>query len=258
MMVKVLIIEDELLAVKRIQKILSEVEYQTEVVGVTDSIEASVQWLLSQPAPDLILMDIELADGQSFEIFNRIAVPAPVIFITSYDQYAIRAFKVNSIDYLLKPIKREDLKVGFEKFRTMQKPVAADVQYLQQMEKLIRELTTKTKEYRERFLVKSGQTYSAVEAEAVAYFYSEDRLTHLVTGQNKDYVIDYTLEDLEDALDPGIFYRANRQFIVNIRSVKTIHPYFNHKLKVLLHPSPKEELIISRERATDFKNWLDR
>ncbi len=258
MTVKVLIVEDEQLAVQRLQKILSETEYQTEVVGVTDSIEASVQWLSSQPAPDLILMDIELADGQSFEIFNKINVPSPVIFITSYDEYAIRAFKVNSIDYLLKPVKRDDLKASFEKFRTMQKPAAVNVLYFQQMERLIRELTSKPKEYRERFLIKSGQTYFSVESHAVAYFYSEERLTHVVTAQNKDYVIDYTLEDLEAALDPAVFYRANRQFIVNVKSVKTIHPYFNHKLKVTLQPTPKLEVIISRERATDFKNWLDK
>jgi two-component system, LytTR family, response regulator LytT len=257
-MVKVLIIEDELLAVKRLEKMLSEVDEQAEIVGLTDSIEASVKWLSSQPAPDLILMDIELADGQSFEIFNKVAVTSPVIFITSYDEYAIRAFKVNSIDYLLKPVKKEELKMSFQKLRSMQKLTPKDVVYLEQMEKLIRELTSQKKEHRERFLIKSGQSYFSIESEGIAYFYTESRLTHLVTWQNKDYILDYTLDELEATLDPGVFFRANRQFIVSIKSVKTIHSYFNHKLKVTLQPPPKEELIISRERATEFKNWLDK
>jgi two-component system, LytTR family, response regulator LytT len=257
MVIKVLIIEDESLAVKRLQKILLEVESQADIVGLTDSIDASVKWLSSYPAPDVILMDIELADGQSFEIFDKIVVTAPVIFITSYDEFAIRAFKVNGIDYLLKPVKREDLKASFEKLRT-QKSATKDNHYLEQMEKLIRELTAPKKKHRERFLVKSGQSYFSIETEGIAYFYTEARLTHLVTWQNKDHILDYTLDELEGTLDAGVFFRANRQFIVNIKSVKTIHSYFNNKLKVTLQPAPKEELIVSRERATEFKTWLDK
>jgi DNA-binding LytR/AlgR family response regulator len=126
------------------------------------------------------------------------------------------------------------------------------------MERLMRELAPQKKEHRERFLVKSGQSYFSIESEGIAYFYSEARLTHLVSWQNKDYILDYTLDELEEMLDPGVFFRANRQFIVNVKSVKTIHSYFNHKLKVSLQPSPKEALIVSRERSTAFKNWLDK
>lgn len=255
-MIKVLIVEDEHLAVKRLQKILSEVDEEIEVVGLTDSIESSVRWLTSQPAPDLILMDIELADGQSFEIFNKVPVTVPVIFITSYDEYAIRAFKVNSIDYLLKPLKRDELKASLRKFRTVHISTPKDNGYREQIEKLIRELNVGKKEYRERFLVKAGQNYFSIETSAIAYFYSEERLTHLVTWQNADYLLDYTLEELEVVLSPATFFRANRKFIINIKAVKGIHTYFSNKLKITLQPAAKDELVISREKAMDFKTWL--
>ena len=256
MMIKILVVEDELLAIKRLQKILSEIEDKTEIIGETDSIEATVEWLLSNPAPDLILMDIEHAEGQSFEIFNKTIVASPVIFITSYDEYAIRAFKVNSIDYLLKPVRREELKASLRKFQNLHQSSRKELNYAEQVEKLIRELTTQKKEYRERFLVKSGQRYFSIESEEIAYLYSEEKLTHLVTWQSAEHILDYTLDDLEGQLDPKIFFRANRKFIINIKSVKTIHSYFSHKLKITLKPPSKTDLIISREKATDFKNWV--
>ena len=190
------------------------------------------------------------------EIFNKINVNSPVIFITSYDEYAIRAFKVNSIDYLLKPVKKEDLEAGVRKFRSLRGGTGADEKYLGQMEKLIRELSTQKREYRERFLVKSGQRYFAVENDMIAYFYSDGGLVHLTTWQHVDHILDYTLDDLESMLDPRHYFRANRQFILHIKSVKAVHVHFNHKLKVTLQPSTDKELLVSRERATDFKNWM--
>ncbi len=254
---RVLIVEDEELAVERIQKLLAEVESTAEVAGVTASIGATVAWLQTQPRPDLILMDIELADGQSFEIFNRVAVQSPVIFTTSYDEYAIRACKVNSIDYLLKPVKREELRAGLDKLRTLARQLnPAAEPSVSRIEQLIRGLAQPEKEYRERFLIKSGQRYLSVETGEIAYFYYEDRLTFLKTWKNERYPVDYTLDELEGMLPPKSFFRANRQCILHIRSVHNIHSYFNHKLKLTLQPPLEAEVLVSRERATEFKQWM--
>ncbi|HEX8530493.1 MAG TPA: LytTR family DNA-binding domain-containing protein [Cytophagales bacterium] len=254
---RVLIVEDEELAVERILKLLAEVESTAVVAGVTASIEATVAWLQGNPRPDLILMDIELADGQSFEIFNRVAVQSPVIFTTSYDEYAIRAFKVNSIDYLLKPVKREELRAALDKLRALAQQLhPAGEPPADRIEQLIRGLAQPVKEYRERFLVKLGQRYVSLETGDIAYFYYEDRLTFLKTWKNERHLVDYTLDELEAMLPPKTFFRANRQCIVHIRAVHNIHSYFNHKLKLTLLPESEAEVLVSRERATEFKAWM--
>ncbi|WP_128543047.1 LytR/AlgR family response regulator transcription factor [Larkinella soli] len=253
----VLIVEDEELAVERLQKLLSEVEPAARVAGITDSIADSTRWLETHPAPDLILMDIELADGQSFEIFNRVRVQSPVVFTTSYDEFAIRAFRVNSIDYLLKPIKREELRASLDKLNDLKRQFATPAEPASgRIEQLIRELAQPRKEYRDRFLVKTGSRYVSVEVTDIAYFCYLDRLTFLKTWKNERYVVDYTLDELEELVPPKLFFRANRQFIVHIKSVQTIHSYFNHKLKLTLQPAAEAELLVSRERATDFKIWM--
>lgn len=256
-MMNVLIVEDEALAVERIQKVLAEVESAALVVGVTDSVVTTVAWLQANPQPDLILMDIELADGQSFEIFNRVSVLSPVVFTTSYDEYAIRAFKVNSIDYLLKPVKREELRASLEKLRhlTGQSHASADA-HVSRLEQFIRGLVHPQKEYRERFLTKSGQRYLSIPTDEIAYFYYEERLTFLKTWKNERHLVDYTLDELEGMLVPKTFFRVNRQYILHIGSVKDIHAYFNHKLKLTLQPPAPEEVLVSRERATEFKHWM--
>lgn len=250
----VLIIEDEPLAVERIRKLLEETNEPMKIVGTTNSIESSVSWLQSNQHPDLILMDIELSDGQSFVIFDQVKVKSPVIFTTSYDEYAIKAFKVNSIDYLLKPVKPADLNAA------LQKLINIEQQYLtiasKGLENLLRELKYKGKEYRERFLVKTGQRYFSIETENIAYFYYANRVTYLKTWKNEQFYLDYILDELEEMLSPKTFFRANRQYILNIRSVKDIHNYFNHKLKLVLQPPANDEVLISKERATEFKSWM--
>ncbi|WP_080239101.1 LytR/AlgR family response regulator transcription factor [Spirosoma rigui] len=259
----VLIIEDEELAVRKLTKLLQDVDPTVSVVGTAASVRASVNWLKAntpgQPtAPDLILMDIELADGQSFEIFEQTNVAAPVIFTTSYDEYALRAFKVNSIDYLLKPIKRHELEASLEKHRRMSTGAAADLAPQVSIDALVQQLRQQVApaEHRRRFLVRHLSQWVPIEVSDIAYFHSEEGVSLFRTRTNQKYSVDYTLDELEAMLDPTHFFRANRQFIVDINSVQQIHPYFNNKLKLTLKPAPDDEVLVSRERATDFKKWM--
>ncbi len=254
---KILIIEDEELAVKKIRKLLNAVEPTAEVVGEADSIAASVEWLQNHPSPDLILMDIELADGQSFEIFNLIQVKSPVIFTTSYDEYALKAFKVNSIDYLLKPVQKEDLEAALKKFNTLKKDSSAGSSGIN-MESLVKELQQKLqpKEYRKRFLVKNAQKLVSVEVDDIAYFYSDGRLNFFKTPDNKKFVVDYTMDELEDMLDPEKYFRISRSFYVSIGSIDKIDDYFGNRLILQLKPAVDKEALVSREKVTDFKKWM--
>ena len=259
----VLIIEDEELAVRKLTKLLQEVDPTVQIVGTAASIRASINWLEANlpgqaSAPDLILMDIELADGQSFEIFEQTRVPAPVIFTTSYDEYALRAFKVNSIDYLLKPIKRHELEASLEKHRRLSTGEPANVSSHLSIDALVQQLRQQVApaEHRRRFLVRHLSQWVPVDVSDIAYFYSEDGVSLFRTRSNQKYPVDYTLDELEAMLDPVQFFRANRQFIIDINSVQQIHPYFNNKLKLALKPTPDDDVLVSRERATDFKKWM--
>jgi two-component system response regulator LytT len=251
---KVLIIEDEELAVKKLEKILAGMEISIQIVGITDSIESSVAWLKSNPAPDLILMDIELADGQSFEIFNCTEVTSPVIFTTSYDEYALKAFKVNSVDYLLKPIQKEELQAALDKFAKTQGKARPDVN----MDNLVEALSQKlqTKEYRKRFLVKHAQKLLSLEVGDIAYFYSDGRVNFFKTKDNRRIIIDYTLDELEEMLDPSAFFRISRSFLISIACVEKIDDYFGNRLILNLKPQNDKEALVSREKVADFKAWM--
>jgi two-component system response regulator LytT len=256
---RILIVEDEELAVKKLKKTLAAVDESAIVVGELDSIQGTVSWLQENPSPDLILMDIELADGQSFEIFNHVQVKSPVIFITSYDEYALRAFKVNSVDYLLKPVQKEELQAAMEKLRELKKiyvPEPAPVQM--SIDVLVKELQQKlqTKEYRKRFLVKQGQKLVSVEVEDIAYFFSEGRLNFFKTTDNKKFVVDYTMDELENMLNPDNYFRISRSFFVSVNSVSQIHDYFGNRLMLQLKPDADKEALVSREKVSDFKEWL--
>lgn len=257
---KVLIIEDEELAVKKLRKTLQSVDDTAEVVGVADSIRSSVNWLENNPTPDLILMDIELADGQSFEIFDKTDVKSTVIFTTSYDEYALKAFKVNSIDYLLKPVQKEDLEAAIEKFRNLKKVYGGSDNNTTPMsvDSLVKELQQKLqpKEYRKRFLVKHAQKLVSVEVEEIAYFYSDGRLNFFKTDDNKKYVVDYTMDELEEMLDPNQYFRISRSFYVSVNCIDQIHDYFGNRLLLNLKPAVDKESIVSREKVTDFKKWM--
>lgn len=255
----ILIVEDEELAVKKLKKTLLSVDESANVVGEADSIKSTVSWLESNPSPDLILMDIELSDGQSFEIFNQVQVKSPVIFITSYDEYALKAFKVNSVDYLLKPVQKEDLNAALDKYRQMKKMYAADKEPSSiSIDALVKELQQKlqTKEYRKRFLVKHGQKLVSVDADEIAYFFSDGRLNFFKTFDNRKFVVDYTMDELNEMLDPDNYFRISRSFFISVDSVSQIHDYFGNRLILQLKPESDKEVIVSREKVTDFKNWL--
>ncbi|HYE54295.1 MAG TPA: LytTR family DNA-binding domain-containing protein [Chitinophagaceae bacterium] len=251
----ILIIEDEELAVRRLKGLLKEVTPQANIVGSTDSIESSVEWLQTHPSPDLILMDIELSDGQSFEIFDLIEVKSMIVFTTSYDEYAIKAFKVNSADYLLKPIEKEDLEAALNKVGQLKKHYSANTV---NVDSLIKELQEKLqpKNYRKRFLVKQGVKLVSVDTEDIAYFYAEGRVAFLITKDGKKYIVDYTLEELENMLQPDDFFRINRSFYISVSSVAKIDEYFGQRLILALRPSSDKDVIVSRDRATDFKIWM--
>src|SRR5688572_16815169 len=251
---RILIVEDEELAVKKLQKTLAAVDATASVIGVTDSIKATVDWLQTNQQPDLILMDIELADGQSFEIFNLTEVKSPVIFTTSYDEYALKAFKVNSVDYLLKPVQMEELQGALAKFRKLKGDDRGDLSF----DKLVKELQQKLqpKDFRKRFLVKHAQKLVSIEVEDIAYFYSDGRLNFFKTEDNKKYVVDYTMDELEDMLDPEKYFRISRSFYVSVGSIDKIEDYFGNRLILQLTPSVDKEALVSREKVTEFKKWM--
>ncbi len=257
---KILIIEDEELAVKKLRKTLAAVDEEAIVAGTADSIKAAVEWLQENPKPDLILMDIELADGQSFEIFNLVEVKSPVVFTTSYDEYALKAFKVNSIDYLLKPVQQEELAAALSKYKKLKNIYAGKENTTGgfNMDSLVKELQQKLqpKEYRKRFLVKQGQKLVSVDVEEIAYFFSDGRLNFFRTSDNRKFVVDYTMDDLEEMLDPESYFRISRSFYVSIASVDKIDDYFGNRLILGLKPAVDKEALVSREKVTDFKKWM--
>ncbi len=255
---KVLILEDEPLGLERLRKLLRDTSPELEIVGQADSIKTAVRWLLEHPAPELIFMDIELADGQCFEIFQQVEVAAPVIFTTSYDEYALHAFKVNSVDYLLKPVRKEDLLRSLDKLRRLRQQFGGPAPALD-LDKLLREFSRiqQRTEYRQRFLVKQGQRLLAVETADIAYFAADGKICWLKTWDNRRHLVDYTLEQLSELLDPAAFHRVNRAYLVNIRAIKSIQPYFNGKLILQLEPAADQnDVVVSKERAGVFKAWM--
>jgi DNA-binding LytR/AlgR family response regulator len=255
---KILIVEDEELAAKKIKKTLAEVDETAEVIAVTESIQNTVNWLEDNPAPDLILMDIELSDGQSFEIFSRTKVKSAVIFTTSYDEFALKAFKVNSIDYLLKPVQKEELSAALDKFKNMTGVYKPTEKTELNMDALVKELQQKLqpKDYRKRFLVKHGQKLVSIETDDIAYFFSDGRLNFFKTFDNRKFVVDYTMDELEDMLDPQRYFRISRSFYISVASIDQIHDYFGNRLLLQLKPTVDKETVVSREKVTDFKKWM--
>jgi len=260
----ILIVEDEEIAAKKLIKTLAVVEPLATIVGITGSIWETVAWLRAngpgQPLyPDLILMDIELADGQSFQIFKEIEVDCMVIFTTSYDEYAIKAFKVNSVDYLLKPIQAEELETALAKFRRLTtQPQSARSGSAFHVETLLQEIqqTFLPKEYRQRFLVTYANKLITVETQQIAYFFSDNKLNQFKTVDGRKIVIDYTLDELEEMLDPRYYFRINRSFLISVSSVEQIQPYFGNRLALQLKPDIDKEVIVSREKLTPFKDWM--
>jgi len=252
---KVLIIEDEGLAAKRLQKLIMDIDPQIQVVEFLESVRSSAHWINSNQKPDLIFMDIQLSDGLSFEIFQQTHIESPVIFTTAYDEYALQAFKVNSIDYLLKPIDTDELRRSLDKFKSMKSPLAISGM---DIELLLKNVSQQQKTFRSRFLVTFRDEFIMIPTAQIAYFYSEHKLTNLVRADGKKFIIEQTLEEISNELNPTEFFRANRQIILSANSIANIHKYFNGKLKLDLNPPIHLDLIVSRETAPEFKAWLDR
>lgn len=248
---KVLIIEDERPAARKLERLLKEIDSNIEVVEVTESVEESINWLEQHSSPDLIMMDIQLSDGLCFEIFENIEVHIPVIFTTAYDEYALKAFKVNSVDYLLKPIDPDALSKALHKFKTVH------VQYKSNsIEKLISQFSPKSKE---RFLIRIGEHFRSVQTFDIICFYILERCTFIKTCKDKSYPIDYSLDQVEKLIDSGKFFRINRKYIINISSIKDIIAYSSSRLRIILNGWPEnDEILVSRERVKDFKEWMDR
>ncbi len=253
---KILIIEDEAPAFRRLQKILEEIQPSIQILEVIDSVEEAVSWLeLNQEQSDLIFMDIQLSDGISFEIFEKVKVNKPVIFTTAFDEYMLKAFKVNSIDYLLKPVKSEELQVAFNKYQSLKSAFGATSSSLD-LNRLIGQIRMDDRKFKTRFLIKQGERLIAVEASDIAYFVTRNGLVYLTTTDDKKYLVDFNLDELSQQLDPDKFYRANRQFIINFHAIKAAHKYYKSKLLVELQYKTEEPITISAEKASDFKNWL--
>lgn len=246
----IVIIEDERLAAERIASLLHELDPAMVIKARLESVEESVNWLASNPSPDLIFMDIQLDDGISFEIFDAVEVKAPVIFTTAFDQYAVRAFKVNSVDYLLKPIEAEALKAALEKYRKVFNTTPVE-------EKISRVFEYFSKSWKTRYFVKTGIRYQSIPVEDICYFYVEGHCTFLKTNRNKNYAVDYSLDQIQKRVNPELFFRINRNFTVNLNCISEIISYSTNRLKIKLK-NENEELIVSREKVAGFKQWLDR
>ena len=248
---RVLIIEDESLAAEQLKNLLHKYDKSINVLDVIDSVKNAVKWFKTNEKPALVFMDIQLADGLSFDIFDKVQLTSPVIFITAYDQYAIRAFKVNSIDYLLKPLDFDELKTAVDKFRNT-KQISVNQDIIDKFKNML------TNNFKTRFVVKVGEHIRPINIEQINYFYSFQKATYINTSGKRNYVIDYSLEQAEALIDPTLFFRINRNYLISFASILDIISYSNSRLKIKLVNSDKNDIIVSRDRVNDFKKWLDK
>ncbi|TBN03641.1 response regulator transcription factor [Hyunsoonleella flava] len=249
----IIIIEDEKPSARRLQRMLQTLNLETQVM--LHSVEESIEWFQNNAHPDVIFLDIQLSDGLSFQIFETIDIKSAVIFTTAYDEYALQAFKLNSIDYLLKPIDEDDLKVAVKKYQERLPKNQAVTLDFNDIKKLL--VNPIDREYKKRFSVKVGQHLKLVNIDEIECFYSENKGTYLHTTEGRNYLIDNTLEQLEEELEPQIFFRINRKFFVNIDAIKDMVSYTNSRLQIKLNSYNEQEVIVARERVKDFKNWLE-
>lgn len=250
-----IIIEDEKPSARRLQRMLSKLD--VPVHTLLHSVEDSITWFQQNPNPDLIFLDVQLSDGLSFEIFERVAVKSAIIFTTAYDEYALKAFKLNSIDYLLKPIDEEELESAVKKFQqNFGKSATLSSENLHALRNLLSEEATASTAYKKRFTAKVGRHLKVFNTAEIECFYSENKGTYLHTFDNRNYLLETTLETLENEIDPDQFFRVSRKFLVNIAAIQDMIAYSNSRLKIELKTFSEQEIIVSRERVKDFKNWL--
>lgn len=256
---KILIIEDEKAAAKHLATLVRQSIPEAKIIAQLDSVKRSVEWWQNNPPPDLVFMDIQLADGLSFEIFEHVSITAPIIFTTAYDQYAIQAFKVNSIDYLLKPIDEEELEKALGKYYSYYQKQAdittSSVPDLTQLQQALQML--QPTEYKNRFIVKIGEHIKAIPTEAILFFFSQAKATYLQTTEGKHYIIDYPLDQVEHMIDPAQFFRISRKYMVRLSAIDDIITYSSGRLKLHLKHSKDSDVLVSRDRVSTFKAWLD-
>ena len=257
MAIKVLIIEDELPAQRLLKESLQEINFKTEVVDCLNSIRSAVEWFQNNPHPEIVLLDIQLSDGLSFEIFKQVKVESAIIFTTAYDEYAIQAFKVNSVDYLLKPIEEDELKTAFSKYYNYNKQFIREQNSNIDFSELASLIKGGKTEYRKRFLIHSNESFFHLPVENIALFYSMQGITFAVTFEKREYPVNFSLENLKEQLNPEQFFKVNRQIIINIDSIKRVHSYFNGKLKLEIQPSHSADIVIGKDKTAAFKRWLD-
>jgi DNA-binding LytR/AlgR family response regulator len=251
---KVLIIEDEPQAVERLAILVKGLQPDVQICATLDSVKRSVEWILKNPAVDLIFMDIQLADGLSFEIFDKVEVKAPVIFTTAYNEYALKAFKVNSIDYILKPVDKGELEAAFRKYQTLTRQPPSD----KMMESIGYAIQMLAKKYKERFVIKVGEHLKSVEVSEILFFFSLEKTTFAQTKDGRKHILDFTLDQLDGLRDPARYFRINRKYIVSTDSIQDMISYTNSRLKLILKTSDDADVIVARERVQEFKEWLDR
>src|SRR5262245_49612586 len=247
---RTIIIEDEKPAAEKLMKAIAKADPSIDVLTVCNSIKEAVDWFAQNPMPELIFMDIELTDGLSFKIFDKINITCPVIFTTAYDEYWQEAFENNSIDYLLKPIKQDKLETALSKYEMLKK------YFSQHLNNLLNTQKQSTDEYKKRFLIKRGTDYVSIKTEDIRYFYAMHKIVCLINIEGQKFIIDQSLNDIEKQLDPVQFYRINRKYIVHINAIKKIKTYPKSKLQLELEPANNDEIVISQENVAAFKEWM--
>jgi DNA-binding LytR/AlgR family response regulator len=252
-MIRTLIIEDEAPAAKRLKKLLENLAPDIEILGIIDTVESAVKWFETHPRPDLIMLDIQLGDGLSFEIFRKTEINSHVIFTTAYDEYAIKAFELNSIDYLLKPVDETRLANSLVKFRKLQ-PSTQSVNLV----KLLESIENKSDRFKKRFVVNIANKLKVVDTSEIAYFYSKEKNTFLCTSDNRHYPLDFSLDHIEELLNPATFFRVSRQIIVNFNNIAKIDILSKSRIKIETNPPSNEEMLVSSARTSDFRVWLDK
>jgi DNA-binding LytR/AlgR family response regulator len=248
---KVVIIEDERLAAEKLASLIEQTDSSLKIIARLESVTESINWLVANEQPDLIFMDIQLDDGISFEIFDAVKIQSPVIFTTAYDQYAIRAFKVNSVDYLLKPIDRKSLELALRKFHQIHSNFGVE----EKISKVIEQLSSS---WKNRFFVKIGNHFQSVPVDEITCFFVAERCTFLRIRSGKIFALDYSLEQLQKKVNPNLFFRINRNYMVNIHFITDILSYSTNRLKIKLQEYSNDGLIVSRDKVLEFKQWLDR
>lgn len=251
---KVLIIEDEPLAAERLGNLVRELHDEIQLVATLDSVQRSVVWL-SKNTVDLIFMDIQLADGLSFEIFEKVEIKTPVIFTTAYNEYALKAFKVNSIDYILKPIDKEELTAAYKKYQTLTQRPAAPAKMLESIGYAMQMLT---KKYKERFVIKVGEHLKSIEVKEILFFFSLEKTTFAQTKDGRKHILDFTLDQLDGLLDPTQYFKINRKYIVSMTCIQDMISHTNSRIKLILKTCDDADVIVARERVQEFKEWLDK